>query len=183
MDLDAGGYPRQSLPVGFIGRSHLDSGSRAGLATIRLDTLALLAIAGNVRGPLVLEGIGGLTFVPRWMSNAYKTVDRFAAVGPSTGLRVRAIAPRPWIGTELELLYTPLFGRPVSGRLHHVGATSALTFSPLAEKWRPVSFELRGHLEWAWSSDVVGGRPDASLLAGVRIRYGSTEDKPTTRAR
>lgn len=93
MDLDMGSYPRRSLPVGFIGRSHLDGGGKAGVATIRIDTLALVALAGN------------------------------AMQGP----------------------------------------------------WRALSFALRGHLEWAWSVDVEGGRPDASLLAGVRLRLDFTE--------
>ncbi|APR77742.1 Hypothetical protein A7982_03089 [Minicystis rosea] len=169
-DLDWGGYPRGRWPVGFLGRTHTDvGGKKAGLAAIRIDTLALLAVAGDFRGPLVLEGIGGLTTMPR----ITKDNGWYGAIGPTIGARVRASAPHRWVGAEVELMYTPLFGNPLSGRLHHVSGTSAFTISrfPGRNEFPNLSIELRGHVGWAWSTHVDGGRPDASLLIGLRYQY------------
>ena len=74
---------------------------------------------------------------------------------------------------NLELLYTPFFGRPLSERLHHASATGALGFSPGGKFWDALTFELRGRVEWAWSvADARGGRPDASLVVGMRFHLG-----------
>ncbi|APR87874.1 hypothetical protein A7982_13223 [Minicystis rosea] len=97
MGLDMGAYPDGRLPFGFIGRSHLDVGGRAHASAIRLDALVLLAMAGNIRGPLVLEGIGGLTVTPRWESKGYLGLGWYAAIGPTIGTRIRSIAMPPRI--------------------------------------------------------------------------------------
>lgn len=173
IDLDLGGYPRLDSRFGFVGRSHVDAFGKAGLMAPRLDALGLVSAIGDARGPLVLEGIGGLTVAPHWLWKSRVDSTVYAGVGPTAGARIRAVAERPRFDADLEVLYAPLFGRPLSQRLHHVSATSALGFSPGGGYWDAFTFELRGRLEWAWGgAGVEGGRRDASLVGGVRFHLG-----------
>ncbi|APR87873.1 hypothetical protein A7982_13222 [Minicystis rosea] len=82
-------------------------------------------------------------------------------------------------------MYTPLFGSPLSGRRHHVSGTSALSVShlPGMKGWEGLTFEVRGHVGWAWSTDVAGGRPDASLLVGARISIDGAEKPRASRGK
>jgi hypothetical protein len=170
---DFGGYPRQGSRFGFLGRSHVDAFGKSGLMGLRFDAMALATVVGNARGPLVLEGIGGLTVAPHWLSAPTLSSTPYAGVGPAAGVRIRAVTDRPRFDAELELLYTPLFGEPLNERLHHVSATSALDFSPGGGIWDVFTFELRGRVEWAWGGDTVGGgRPNASLVGGMRFHLG-----------
>ncbi|WP_281328456.1 hypothetical protein [Polyangium sp. 6x1] len=173
VSVDFGGYPRQDSRFGFMGRSYFDAAGKAGLMRLRLDALALVTVVGNARGPLVLEGIGGLTVAPHWLWKSTFDSTVYAEVGPTAGIRIRAVAERPRLDADLELLYTPLFGKPLSERLHHASATGALGFSPGGGFWDAMTFELRGRVEWAWGgADVEGGRPDASLVGGIRFHLG-----------
>jgi hypothetical protein len=179
ISVDVGGYPRQGSRFGFMGRSHFDTFGKSDLMGLRLDALVLVAASGNVRDPLVVEGIGGLTVAPHWLWKSALDSTIYAGVGPCAGVRVRASAERPRFDADLELLYTPLFGEPLSERLHHASALSALGFSPGGGGWDAVTFELRGRVEWAWGgADVEGGRPDASLVGGVRLQVGRLKSPP-----
>jgi hypothetical protein len=158
-----------------MGRSHFDAFGKSGLMALRLDALALATVVGDARGPLVLEGIGGLTVVPHWLTKStHASVG--AGVGPTAGVRVRAVTLLPRVDTELELLYRPVFGAPLSERLHHGSATSAIGFSPGGGFWDVLTFELRGRVEWVWGgAGVEGGRPDASLVVGMRLSSGAAQ--------
>lgn len=174
--MDVGGYPRGDSRFGFMGRSYADAFGKSGLMGFRFDALALVAAVGDTRGPLVLEGIGGLTVAPHWLWSPGVDSTPYVGVGPAAGVRIRAAAARPRFDAGLELLYTPLFGRPLSERLHHASATSALGFSPGGGAWDVLTFELRGRVEWAWGgAGVEGGRPDANLVVGVRVSTGPVQ--------
>lgn len=167
---DFSGYPDRNSRLGFMSRSHFDWRPRSPLKLeYRCDAFALLSMAGDPGGPWHIEGIGGLTVAPRFESIVY------AAVGPTAGVRLRSSTKRPAVSTEVELLYTPLFGKPASGRRDHTSVTTAISYSPwLSEKretdeGEALAFELRGRFEWAWGVGPEVGRPDVSLLGGVRL--------------
>ncbi|HVK67758.1 MAG TPA: hypothetical protein VM694_25035 [Polyangium sp.] len=183
LSVDFGGYPRQDSRFGFMGRSHFDAFGKSGLMGLRLDALALVTVVGNARGPLVLEGIGGLTVAPHWLWKSALDSTVYAGVGPAAGMRIRAVAERPRLDADLELLYTPLFGEPLSERLHHASATGALGFSPGGGVWDAFTFELRGRVEWAWGgAGMEGGRPDASVVGGMRFHLGRVNKAAASRA-
>jgi hypothetical protein len=189
---DFGGYMRKRGFFGWMGRARFDIAgkelSKNGYIALRIDSVALFLLAGDPSGPLSIEGLAGLTAWPRLETTATGDVHAFVGVGPSLGLRMRTTVKRPRIYGEVEAGYAPLFGRPPTGKLHHLELGPAIGFTPWRNASGVFSFEMRSRFEVGLGGADVGRTAGVVLLGGVRLRVEQNKQRdvrpaqPTPRA-
>lgn len=170
MGTDSSGYFHRDGDFGWMGRAHIDiAGKNGDYAAMRVDSAALLRLAGAAGGPILVEALPGVTVWPRVETNADGT-RAYAGAGPFLGMRLRTQSASPSIYSELEVDYAPLFGSTPSGYHHHLELAPTLGFTPWAGASGVVAFEVRARFEAALDSPNVQQTAGLSLVGGVRVR-------------
>lgn len=170
MGSQMGGALTNEGPLTYVARARIDmdqASRSASSVSTRLDGVLGYAILVDPTRRVKTDLLLGATFWPSFRDNG-TTSRPYGAVGPLAGIRLRLATPRPFLYSEAEVDYVPLFGRAPTGRTHHVDVVTTLGFSPWPRAFGAPAFELRLKREIGFGSAkaILGDDTTASAAYG-----------------